>query len=541
MVEHLQGQYRMHPHATLRLAIMADGMDNAINGPTKPINYPHFARDILGYLANVLTSKQEIPLDEHFRIHTIVTNLPPLPLVPQVGASAAGDKSNAEKMSKFVHYPPVYGDLPDSCLLVALVMAQLYNTEKRVAHAVGRRQLGRPASAEGWIIKNLRRKSDPGKMRKAREDLHARIFEFLRTHNYTEEDFRGVLLDDALREKVDQIEINLHIYGSEGGHSLMFNHPVQYDATRETVCLFLMEMEEDEKEMVRKRRQKQRGPCRQAGAEAAPDPIFAEDNSMFHVGMVAQEKKFLSPTGFVECHFCHKVNEADYHRVHVCTVRETCRTCRRILLRDDDYVDVEIARLRCNSRIAGCREVTRCSNCQQVCTTRECYDAHKTMCNKLGYCHNCKKVYRKPKKGGAAHKCGDSFCRVCFEPTNKRKDGGRRHVCKLKATAEQRYLNHVGTYDLETIADRKTGRQRANAVGLYVERLGKSGTFDRIAFFDRKMEHPRNGLLEENACTYKYWLDDLDDKIDKGLRRKLPKRKPERREPSGGGGGGGGG
>ncbi len=509
---------------------MANGMDNAINGPTKPINYPHFARDILTFLANVLTSKQEIPLDQHFRIHTIVTNLPPLPLAPYVGASGGGDRSNAEKTSKFVHYPPVFDDLPDSCLLVALVMAQLYNTEKRVAHALGRRQLGKPASPEGWIIKNLRRKSDPGKMRKAREDLHTRIFEFLQAHNYSEEDFRGVPLDDSLREKVDQIGINLHIYGSEGGHSLMFNHPVQYDATRETVCLFLMEMEEDEKELVRKRKQKRKG---RPGDESS-DPIFADDNSMFHVGMVAQEKKFLAPTGFVQCHFCHKVNEADYHRVHVCTARETCHTCRRILLHEDDYVDVEIARQRCNSRTAGRHEERRCTNCQKMCTTRECFDAHKAMCKKLGYCHECKKVYRKPKKGGAPHRCGDSFCRICFSPTNKFDDGGRRHVCKLKATAPQTSYNHLGSYDFETIADEKTGRQRVNAVGLYVERAGKSGTFDRIAFFDRKMAHPRNGLLEEEACTYKYWPDNLDEKIDKSLRRQAPKRKPQRRERAGG-------
>ncbi len=533
MVQYLQAQYRAHPHATLRLSIMANRMDNAINGPTKPINYPHFARDILGYLANVLTSKQEIPLDQHFRIHTVVTNLPPLPLVPQVGASSAGNKSNAEKISKFVHYPPVYDDLPDSCLLVALVMAQLYNTEKRVAHTVGRRQLGRPASAEGWIIKNLGRKSDPRKMQKARDDLHERIFEFLQAHNYTAEDFCGVLLDDALREKVDRIGINLNIYGSEGGQSLMFNHPVQYDATRETVCLFLMEMEEDEKEVVRKKRQQRR--ARRLGAEMAEalDPVFAEDNSMFHVGMVTQEKKFLAPTGFIKCHFCHKVNEADYHRVHVCTARETCRTCRRILLRDDDYVDIEIARQRCNARIAGRLEETRCDNCRKMCATLECYNAHTAMCNKLGYCNQCKKVYRKP-KNGAKHRCGDGFCRICFTPTNKHDDDGRRHVCKLKATEAQKHLNYVGAYDLETIADRKTGRQRANAVGLYVERMGKSGTFDRIAFFDRKMAHPRNGILEEDACAYKYWLDDLDDKIDKGLRRKPPKRKPERREAPGG-------
>ncbi len=105
VVSYLQEQYRAHPHATLRLSIMASGMD-ALNAPTVPLDHANYASEVLDCLLNILNSRETIPLDEHFKIHTTVANLPPLPLV-NIGAGKP-KQDPADKFNKFVDFPPSY-------------------------------------------------------------------------------------------------------------------------------------------------------------------------------------------------------------------------------------------------------------------------------------------------------------------------------------------------------------------------------------------------------------------------------------------------
>ncbi len=104
VVSYLQERYRGHPHATLRLSIMASGME-ALNAETVPLNHADYASQVLDCLLNILNSKDTIPLDEHFKIHTTITNLPPLPVI-NVGAGTSASKG--DKAGQFVVFPPSY-------------------------------------------------------------------------------------------------------------------------------------------------------------------------------------------------------------------------------------------------------------------------------------------------------------------------------------------------------------------------------------------------------------------------------------------------
>ncbi len=402
-------------------------------------------------------------------------------------------------------------------------MGLLYCREKREAYRKGKKRLNNYNCNEGRIIKNLREKNI-GKRSRAEADLHQFIREFCREHGFAAEDFAPAHLDDALREKIDRIEINLHVYAAEAGCTMIFNHPYRYDSSRPTVSLYLARDEDEEKrrkKAAKKRRKRKKGETDSgAGNSEGDEQTDGPELLLFHCGLIKQEKKFLSHMQQIPCHFCRRNFSVDYFKMHLCTARETCKKCRQIKLEEDDYVDIEIAQLRCVPPTAITRVDLECDYCTQVCNTVECKNNHQALCKNLGYCEQCRKVYRH-KKSGKPHKCGDDFCRTCFQPFNKL--SFRQHRCKLEPTRLQKHHSKVAPFDLETIIDPKTGRHKVNAAGLIRESPRKSGSFDQIAFFNRNLRHEKNGVLEEGVFSYKYWPDHMDDQIDK-IRRKAPKK-----------------
>ncbi len=185
-------------------------------------------------------------------------------------------------------------------------MGLLYCRKKREAYRKGKKRLNNYNCDEGRIIKNLRKNTD--KRSRAEADLHQFIRKFCREHEFAAEDFAPAHLDDALREKIDRIEINQHVYAAEDGCTMIFNHPHRYDSTRPTVSLHLARDEDEEKrrkKAVKKSRKRKkdetyRGARNREGDEQTDGPELL----LFHCGLIKQEKKFLSHMQQTPCHFC---------------------------------------------------------------------------------------------------------------------------------------------------------------------------------------------------------------------------------------------
>ncbi len=442
-------------------------------------------------------------------------------------------------------------------MLTSIVMGMLYNVEKKEAYKKGKKKLNNYCCDEGRIIKNLT-ENNKAKREKAERDLRQWISKICRENGFDPADFGPAHLNDGLREKVDKLSINLLVFSAEAGHSLVFNHPHVYDTTRPSVSLYLARAEEEEKKRAlaskkrkketKKKKKKKKVKKQRMGAgdqvlethagdmesnessssSEGEDEEEREDRELhgpdkellYHCGLIKQEKKFLSHQGHIRCHFCRRSFSVDYFKMHLCRARETCKKCRRIKLNEDDYVDFEIARLRCVPPSAATHADLPCDHCGQVCNTQQCRENHQTLCKHLGYCEKCRKVFRK-KKDGRPHQCGDDFCKVCAQPYNKL--SFRKHQCKLQPTSLQTTHAKVGVYDFETIVNPKTGRHRVNLAALIRESPEKSGVFDQIGFCDKKMNHEKSGVLEEGVYEYQYWPDRMTPYIDK-IRKKPPRR-----------------
>ncbi len=488
MVNFLRRRYQRHPQATVRLSIMATGID-AINAKRVPLKFRGAADSVLNWLYIVLQSKKETPLDEHFRVHAVIENIPPL----AAGASSSSEGEpfdppsdpGMRSLKRFLLFPPDFsGELEDACLLTSLFLGMRYNAELRAAHAAGKRSLRNPLTAEWKTFQHLGERTGGARAARAREALREGVLQFCRELDFSPGDFRMADLE-SLRSVVDRIGINVNVFGAEAGYQVVFKHPLTHDAEKETVSIFLIEH---------------------------------PSTGKLHAGLIKQERKFLSGHRFCVCHFCSRAFETRYFPVHKCSRRENCPSCLFILARPEDYLDLEVARMRCLSRTSPRVDIS-CPDCQCRCLTEECFRNHKPICRQRSKCDECGIVYKRRKE--RPHRCGDTFCRVCFVYYDR--FGAQPHVCTLRPPrAQSRYLRLV-LWDTETIQGRD-GEHVPNAVGVSYET--RPGWFSEVCYFDRDMEHPSHGEVTEDAFFFKYWPDRMDEKMESRFFKPRPAPRP---------------
>ncbi len=490
VVDFLRERYAAAPHAQLRLSILARGI-SALNARTVPIDQEDVVDDLMDRLSNLLESKTEIPLDEAFEVHSTVVDIPPI----AVGANDCPflePQLSKKGREAFLMFPPEYkGRLENCCLLISLVLGLSYNAEMRAVHRLKRSKVGNPVSAEWKILKPLTNSHAQGKKgEKAREYLKRTVLEFCVAHGLTPDDFSMTDLE-SLRPVIDRLGINVKVFAAEAGDQLTFYHPFVHDATKETVSLYLVEH---------------------------------RINHTLHAGLIKRLSLFLGKTNAVPCEFCRKSFSAKYVKFHICTRREVCKLCRHIVAEEDDYMDYDVARRRCLSKISDSSDSFECEKCDKVCLTKKCLEEHKKCCAKLEHCDKCKTVYRIKKDH--VHTCGETFCRSCHSFYNKY--DATRHVCRMTAPGKQKKYSKIVCWDLETIR-REDGSHRPNCVGVSYET--SPGVFNEICYYDEDMRHPQSGVLEEAVLTFRYWPERLDEKA---LLATAPKRIRNKKNVAGG-------
>ena len=472
LVNFLRKEYQKHPQATLRLSIMATGID-AINAKRVPLKFRGAADMILDWLYIVLQSKKETPLDEAFKIHAVIENIPPL------AAGSGGEQVHVDpgikSLKRYLMFPPEFaGPLSDCCLLTSLFLGLAYNRELRAAYRQGRTSLRNPITEE-WRLLNYLGQGEEPRAEEAREHVRRGVLQFCSDHEFSPEDFCMADLE-SLRDKIDAIGINLNIFGAQAGYQVVFKHPVEHQSQKETVSIFLIE-----------------------------NPTTGR----LHAGLIRQEKKFLSSHRFCVCHFCNRSFHTDYFPIHKCSRRENCPNCLFILALEDDYVDLEIARLRCFAKRAPKVELF-CSRCNSRCLTEDCFARHKSICKTKARCDDCGILYKRKER---PHQCGDTFCRTCFVFYDR--FNPERHVCSLRPPRPQSRYLRLAVWDSETVLGGDE-EHRPNAIGVSYET--RPGWFSEVCYYDREMKHPHHGETNEDVFFFKYWPDRIgEEKIEKSF------------------------
>ncbi|XP_076840662.1 uncharacterized protein LOC143485207 isoform X1 [Brachyhypopomus gauderio] len=112
-------------------------------------------------------------------------------------------------------------------------------------------------------------------------------------------------------------------------------------------------------------------------------------------------------------------------------------------------------------------KLTRCMDCQRLCRSRYCYDAHKrqmgsvegsSLCSRAFYCRNCNKVFDIPLSGRMKHKCAEPRCKLCGETI----DSSHDHQCFIQPLPVKEPCEKLIFYDFE--CHQETGKHVANFI-----------------------------------------------------------------------------
>ncbi len=471
--QYLQTLYSSGQGIQMQWTMISDHFHPNLQMPIMDLDYDRAVDDLMYRLEEILNSNDEIPLDDSFRIAVIISDIPPL--------RAAGKQRRKPKLgplfhhqdaiskSPFLQFPPEFeGLLKECCLLVSLVLGLKYNEELRACKT----RLGRKGTAYSWkILQHLhcQEKGREDRARRARQYLHDEVLALCREHGWQPQEFSQVsLASPGLREKVDQLGINLHIYAQAAGYKMVFSHPHLQDTTKATVSLLVVN-----------------------------NPV---QTGVLHCGLIKQPGKFFSRRGRRVCLFCHRSYINYYFKFHKCPKRQQCSMCRLPLIKEDDYVDYAIRKEHCLSLYAP--QVTlSCESCKRTCYTKACFDIHKSHCKTLRRCDDCGTIYRIGGKNQKPHECGDKFCVQCKKHHNEYQG---RHVCELGIPKEQDVWQRLVAFDVETWTD-ELGRHHVVAVGFTWEDAERPGVFHEQYFFDDDMQHPEDGEIQWEAFKMDYW------------------------------------
>ncbi len=469
----LRERYNAHKETILaRITLQSAHLDVAIPGATLPLNDDNLIHSIMYDLKEVLSSKQALPLDESFTINVTIMDLPPLAMgapPKKLGPTFTGPSYSTN--SRFLIFPPDYhGLLGDTCLLTSLVLGLAYNKELRAN--VGKKHLNSAVTYDWKILHHVCK--DTRHAPRAHQHLHDLTLEFCNSLNIDPNDWKNVTLAqlEERRPLLTRLDINLHIHCMEAGFTRIFTHPHTQDSTKETVTILAVEAD--------------------------------EAKGLLHCGLIKRASPFFASHNFSQCLYCNKRYTTGYAKFHKCTGRTICSLCRRIEAQEEDYIDYQVNKDHCYSKIKPTVELA-CDDCDQICHTETCLKEHSRACKALGHCPDCRKSYRL--KEGYTHRCGDAFCRPCQMHYNIEEG---KHTCQLTPPKMMKKYHRKLVYDMETTLD-GTGRHQPNAIGAAYET--EPGRFHMITFYDDDLAHPQDGVIEENILHFEYWPERIVPKF----------------------------
>ena len=537
------------------LALLADGLDFPVVTSTAPLFGPNsldVVLELLEKVAMLLSSRQQIEIDAAFHLHvTIVDGPNPDPRTiwvagrtPRLPTNFSVARTMKRKLRQCMVMPDLTGTrYEDACLLAALAVEHARQNKG----AADRRIQG------VWQVLEKQRKYSYRKQwsRKATEALFMAIDHFVTTYRLNPADFAPAGLNDALRQTVDQVGINLSVLSMSGGCLPIFKHPANPDPARGTVAILAIpesarQEESRQEEAQRERREREEGPGSAkgafvteamevddaespseneaeeeggGGAEERPNQspnrkwtVPAEEGALgrVHHAALVLNVQGLTPTHktrCVRCPYCHRSYSKRFAYAHRCTLPQ-CSTCRRVLHQSDHFTDASTPAVKC-VRPAEAQEAQGCCKfCRRPVYSKQCLRFHRHFCGKhRKFCTLCGKTY--DTRSNHQHRCGERFCRICkkYVMEDKTMQDGRDHACVMTKPTPPRTTQPLAFFDMETLQD-EHGRHVANAVGLSFESRKNPGTFSEIYFYDREIAHSEDGILQEDVHREEYWPSD---------------------------------
>ncbi|XP_054708455.1 uncharacterized protein LOC129218254 [Uloborus diversus] len=161
--------------------------------------------------------------------------------------------------------------------------------------------------------------------------------------------------------------------------------------------------------------------------------------------------------GFYASNFYCETCEKPYDHIEMHACPNACRICFRV----------------------GCtpQQPKRCSDCERLCQSEECYSAHRekkgqqqySICDKIYQCSKCCKIIRRRECAREAHKCGTVKCPSCKNYVNS-----ADHLCYLRTIPPKKSSDRLIYFDFET--DQSSGEHIVNfAVAQYAD--GRENVF----------------------------------------------------------------
>ena len=489
--------------ALVQISLSAEGLDFPININTARLFDNSVIDELLGRVDVVLQSHQEIDIRKGFSVDISIVDLESRPELFWIAGSrrkvtrkpkanrGAGlwelakpqgwSKSTLSRESGVFVLPLMNRDsmFANTCLLAGIVLSMTANSFYRATF------LEEDTSQHAY--RHLVRMNNDivgGKtprtsqyVKKAMRVLREKMVETVESFSLDLEVFRHCELDQALREQVDKLNINLIISKDSSNFYPIFQHPPNYDVCRQRVRIVLVKL----------------GP-----------------RNVYHtVSMTRQLRAssiVASETLRYSCIYCKKDFCSEYVECHKCTNSPPrCRLCHRVKAsRGEVYIDSEIKKTLCMAE----QDVSlHCSRCKQTFTNKSCMTKHNKFCQRdFIACSECGKAYKNTRK----HACNEMFCKICREyfVDSEMPESKNGHMCSVKSPKPPKQFERMAFFDYETFTDKdEKAMHCVNAVGLSFEDREKPGLFHEIYFYDDDLAHEESGKLKESAFYQQYWSE----------------------------------
>jgi hypothetical protein len=518
--------------------------------------------ELLTTLERVLTSRQNINLDEGLKLHVIVVNAP-VGESEESAASAIGSfppvrgklwKKEKEKNIAYIKQSRHLLKLPsfqnhdilkDCCFLPALVAGLIIEAE--LAETNNWTDFYQRPKTEAWKkLKGLKKKGSI----KSKKFLMDEVLDFIKKYDIDLEVIRRGNIKEICYSQIEEknIQVNLNFYLTSYHQHRFFNYPSVYRHDFPTVDILINDASYEEQELKQpptvamrshqpapplpdvreldKQQEQKKLPTEVKGVSwpvkkrqrlhsFSNDKIFAKRKRLsvgstppqpvWHASsVVINRHNFFSRTKGHQCRWCGRIYlTLLFFRTHPCRSlplkREKCFSCYRIRAQHTDFLSLVTREDLC---IPDGKNKLICPNCKTSCLGQECFKHHRKMCVKRRWalCQKCLLKISKTKP----HKCGKKYCQPCGEHYDMEMS---HHDCFIAPCKPLKQVDGLAIWDTETVFSNKEGRHRVNAVGLAFEDE-KRGHFTEVYFYSDVLKHPEDGQLKKHAFIYNYLTKD---------------------------------
>lgn len=227
--------------------------------------------------------------------------------------------------------------------------------------------------------------------------------------------------------------------------------------------------------------------------------LFDSDDNTNHIIFIKNLRSFFNASKLKTCLFC-KTTFKTLNQDHQCSIRPTCRSCKRHFSVDEKSPCQFFKDYFCGKTLSEDLTDKFCKVCKSKPLSKQCALLHSKVCGKvgrLGYqCPKCNKFIFTTKRQKNAkeikinHSCDEKFCKLCKKYHNEE----HNHLCKLHEVNFNNFANQatqLGFLTMEFLTESESSPvsdEVPNMIILYKENKPLSGVFDSFTLNDFNKE-----------------------------------------------------